>query len=163
MRPITLCLGLLALLAGAPAPAAPLAVICVRDMADDPPDIRALFALVDRMAVRELSDARAQFFLADRGFSPIDEFVLRSNYHDGREDSAPLEVTAIRRLQFDGQRQSNLSYVVATKRSAWFDRRSDTQNSYTEIHEFWLVHFSNCRIDSVREAPELWYLLEGSG
>lgn len=135
-------------------------VACVRDMEGDPAAIRDLFGMVDRMAVRELIEAHVHFYQGDRGFTPIDDFVLQRNFHDGREDSSPLRVSDIRRLQFSGSPRNNVSYLVSTRRSQWFDRGSALNSGYTEISELWLVHFSNCRIDTIREAPELNYLFE---
>ncbi len=160
MRANALCLALV-LLAGAPSHAGPpLYAPCWRNVDNDPALIRALFRLVDRLAVRELYDARASFFLEERGFVPIDDFVLHINYHEGREDAAPLRVTGIRRLQFDGRRLQDVSYVVGTRRSAWVDRRPYRPGRYEPLNQTWLVRLNDCRVDDVREARDLHYLLE---
>lgn len=143
--------------------AGPQPVICVRDTKDDPAQIRALFEQVDRMEVRKLLEANVHFYLAGRGFIPIDEFVLIANFRDGREDEAPLAVGAIRRLQFTGEGRQDAAYVVSTRRSAWFDRGSDANSSYTQMSDTWLLSFSGCKIDSIRETPELGYLVSGVG
>ena len=156
MRAVAISLGLVALLASAPSLAWQAPAACTRDVAGEPAAIRALFDRVDRMAVRELHHASVQFYLDDEGFIPIDEFVLRSNFHDGREDMAALQVTGIRPLQFDAGPRREVAYVVATRRQAWWDGPSH----YVQHNETWLVHFSGCRIDHVTEAPDLYYLLE---
>ncbi len=156
MRAIAVSLGLVALPASAPSSAWQAPVACTRDVANDPAAIRELFDRVDRMAVRELRNASVRFFLDDRGFIPIDEFVLRSNYNGGREDAAAMQVTRMRPLQFDARPRQDVSYVVTTRREAWWDG----PNQYAQHYETWLVHFSGCRIDHVTEAPDLYYLLE---
>ena len=113
-----LTLLLLALIKCSEASAGPLPITCIRDMEQDPTRVRALFERVDRMAVRELFDSHVRFYLADRGFVPIGEFVLRANFRDGREDESPLIVGAIRPLQFGSEPRHDASYVVNTPRFA---------------------------------------------
>ena len=156
-------LPLLALLMSSISLAGPVAVTCIRDTQDDPEQIRTLFSQLDRMAIRDLRHAQARFYSADRGFVPIDEFVIRSNFRDGREDAAPLRVRGIRLLQLSGEARPDAFYVVGTTRSAWFDRGSDLHSSYDDLNETWLVGFNGCTIDSVREMSGLYYLLEGVG
>ncbi len=143
-----------------PSVAGPLPVTCIRDMKEDPAQIRTLFDRVDRMQVRELFASNVRFYSADRGFIPIDDFVLRANFHDAREDESALVVRAIRRLQFNGAERHDAAYVVSTTRSAWFDRGSVATSNYTPISDTWLVSFSGCKIGTVREVPELSYLVD---
>lgn len=151
---------LLATVTASAASAGPLGVVCIGDVEEEPAQIRVLFERVDRMAVRELFDGHAHFYLADRGFIPIDEFVLRANFRDGREDSAPLAVTAIRRLELGPEDRRRAPYVVRTTRSAWFDRGSDLHSGYTQLNDTWLVTIRNCEINTIREVPELYYLVD---
>jgi len=161
MRPIALCLGFLAFLASAPLSAGPpLYVPCYRSLDNDPALIRTLFGLVDRMAVRELYDARAFFFLERLGSVPAGDFVLHANFHDGRQDAAPLRVTRIRRLHFEGRPPQSIAYVVGTRRSVWIDRRPYRGSRYEPLNETWLVHLEDCHVNHVREASDLRYLLE---
>jgi hypothetical protein len=151
---------LVALAAGTAAWAGPLPFACVRDTEEDPAQIRLLFERVDRLAVRALQDSGARFYFADRGFIPVGEFVLWANFRDGREDAAPLAVTAIRRLPPGSGDPDRAPYVVRTTRSAWFDRGSDVHSGYTPLNDVWLVRFSGCSIETVREVPELHYLVD---
>lgn len=140
--------------------AGPISVTCVRDQKDDPAKIRALFGQVDRMEVGKLSDANVSFYLPDRGFTAVEEFVRLFNFRDGREDSAPLAISGIRSLEARRPAPNVGSYVVQTRRSAWFDRGSELNNSFTETDNTWLVSFQGCEIKTVREVPEIWYLID---
>ena len=153
---------LVGLVTGSASSAGPLVPVCTRNMNDDPAQIRAVFGLIDRMAVRELRAlgpvVGPSFYSADRGSIPTEEFVLSSNFHDGREDAAPLQVSHIRRLQFSGEPSPEAAYLVGTRRSAWVERGD--RSRYDIIDTTWLVTFSGCNLDTVREMPELSYLLE---
>lgn len=140
--------------------AQPIAVTCIRDQKDDPAKIEAVFRQVDRMEVGRLSDANVYFYLDDRGFIPVEEFVHSLNFRDGREDATPLKISAPYRLESRRPGPEAGSYVVETTRLAWFKRGSDRDSSYTETSNVWLVSFQGCEIRTIREAPELWYLID---
>ena len=159
---LRLGLALSILFTGSASWAGPMPVICIRDTKDDSVQIRRMFDQVDRMATRDLRQSNIHFYV-DSGFVPIDVFVILSNFHDGRQDETPLRITGIRLLQFSGEPRPDAFYVVGTKRSEWFDRGADSQGGYTDVTDTWLVGFTGCHIDSVREAPGLYYLLEGAG
>ncbi|HEY0629864.1 MAG TPA: hypothetical protein VGD23_11110 [Sphingomicrobium sp.] len=142
--------------------AGPLPIVCIRDQDDDPKKIKALFGQIDRKEVANLEAANVSFYVADRGFVAVEEIVPLLNYRDGREDAAPLYVSGIRPLEDKRRAGSADSYVVQISRSAWFDRGSDINNSYTKIDDFWLVSFSGCEIKTVREVPELSYMIDST-
>lgn len=166
MKPVPRALfflgAMLAVLLTSPAAQAhgPVLVACIRDLSEDPGKIHGLFGWIDRMATKELEDASVAFHLVDKGSVSAADLVQQLNFRDGREDSAPLRVTGIRKLAFGNEPANRMSYVVGTVRLAWFDRGSALHSSYSNLSDTWLISFYGCGIDTVRETPELSYLIE---
>jgi hypothetical protein len=133
-------------------------IVCVRDTDKDPGQIRDLFNKIDHMAVDELQRMPVLFYLSPGNLS-MSDVVRLFNFHNGREDGKPLEVTGIRRLDFSEAPAFKAAYVVRTTRSMWFNRGSETRSSYNDLSAYWLVSFQGCDVRIVREAPELSYFV----
>jgi hypothetical protein len=143
-----------------PAPAAaggPTMVHCLRDPAQDPAQIRALFDRLDKGPLEETAATR--FILEDQDYVPSDEFRVHDLLPRGSKPSKGLKVTRMRALAMPGDTPQRFAWVVSTRRSQWFDY----SNSYEDVNDVWLVTFSGCEIGRVREVPELSYLVDGSG
>ena len=125
-------------------------IVFIRDAKQDFTDIRSFFADLDHIP-------RSAIIRSDQGIGSDEEFSHYMKYRDGKKDEVPLEVSRIRRLGNNNNRFGTFSYVVYTARSAWFDR-GGSQGSYENIGNTWLVSFSNCKIRTIREVPELSYL-----
>jgi hypothetical protein len=129
--------------------------------------IEEFFGLVDESNADEVS-GRYLIFTDDFGHvlgDELDAFLTKMNAPEGHADTQPIRIGRLRRLL---DHRYTPIYLVEIHRTRWFPEQLDMLSmamepaGYREATEFWLIHFQSDRVFYVREAWQMWQLIDPS-